>query len=93
MPTKLKFSPNKSYKISYDYMIQKVGDVTTEFYHFVRSAENQNSKGWAWVGTAGSKGHREFTVELDSAVDYRLIFGIHSKGAIRIENLNIAEAH
>ena len=94
VPETLKFAPNKSYKISYDYTVQKVGDGTTEFYHFVRPTENENSKGWeTWVEPAGSKGHKEFTVELDSAVDYKLIFGIHFKGAIRIENLNIAEAH
>lgn len=89
VPAKVKLEAGKAYKLSYDYTITKVGGEKTRFYHIFRTGSNYAmDKGLFWTAAAG-KGHKEFTATLGDFADYKLILGVESKGAIRIENLKI----
>lgn len=86
------FESGKSYSIAYDYAVVKVKDSSTEFYHLLRTgSDTDKDQGWeTWTDTAGTKGHKELTVN-PSETGYRLILGVHYGGAIRIENLKIED--
>ena len=90
IPAKVKFSPFKSYKISYDYKVQKNGGEKTRFYSSVRSSQSKGNKNGDWWAEApGKKGHKEYQVDIDEFSDYTLTFGVRFGGAIRIENLKM----
>lgn len=91
LPDKIKLESGKTYRLSYDYTVNKVGGDNTEFYHIFRTGVNYDlDKNEFWSAAVGSKGHKEFTVKLDGA-DYKFILGVRFKGAIRIENLRLEE--
>ena len=90
IPSKVRFIPFKSYKISYDYTVQNNGGETTRFYSGLRSPQSKVDKGGDWWAAApGKKGHREFQADIDELSDCRLMLGIRFGGAIRIENLKM----
>ena len=91
VPEKIKLEAGKSYRLSYDYTINKAANEKTQFYHIFRNgAEYSQDRQESWSAASGSKGHKEFTAKLDAA-GYRLILGVRNQGAIRIENLRVEE--
>ena len=95
VPGEITFAPGKTYTISYDYAVREVGD-GAHFYHFLKCDDSRNEdkvdKDAHWFETADTKGHKEFAVTIGDRADLRLVFGVFTKGSIRIENLKIEES-
>ncbi|MFZ4775930.1 MAG: hypothetical protein ACOYM3_11225 [Terrimicrobiaceae bacterium] len=95
VPANVKFVPGKRYSVSYDYTVRKLGDDSTRFYHFARHIKENGLKDLGveyWTDTEGGAGHKEveFTADPQSEA-YKVVLGVRFKGAVRIENLKIAE--
>ena len=93
-PAKIRLGTFKTYKVSYDYTIQKVGGKDSHFYTLLKSVSMAATMpggigGEWWTDRPGKSGHREIEFQTDAVSDYHLLLGMQFQGAIHIDNLKI----
>lgn len=91
--TKVKLEPNASYTIDFDYKITTPEDDGGFFYFFLRLTGDNwagHDQGWTqWTAADGDEGHKSISVDLEDFTNYRIVFGLHNKGGMVIDNLVI----
>ncbi|MCM3748352.1 hypothetical protein M3223_13430 [Paenibacillus pasadenensis] len=93
---KVAFEPNTTYKISFDYRINRASEQNGFYYFLARTLEgetySQNDKGFTlWKGQAGNSGSKTITLTTGPFQNYYLIWGLHYGGSLSIDNIRISK--
>ncbi|MEK4043349.1 RHS repeat domain-containing protein [Paenibacillus sp. FSL H8-0048] len=91
---KVKFEKNTTYQVTFSYRSVDMGPVESNryFYFLARSTDNTQDKGWTtWNDANGSRGSRTVTFTTANKENYYLIWGIHSGGALSIDDIEITK--
>lgn len=93
-PQRLVLKPKTTYRLEYAYRVTApLAGKNSTFYSLVRCGASISADvGWQrWQGTVGTSGQRSVIFTTGDHPDYRIIFGIRSRGGIRISNIAIRE--
>ncbi|QUL56312.1 RHS repeat protein [Paenibacillus tritici] len=93
-PNKVKFEKNTTYQVTFSY--QSIEMVPTGnhryFYFLARSTDHTEDKGWRdWNTISGTRGSQVVTFTTGNKENYYLIWGIHSGGALSIDEIEITK--
>lgn len=90
-PSKVKFEPNKQYKITFDYKVIEEPYAGGYFYMFMRSAKGpgQDRGEIRFAVKAGEKKTASVTFTVGENDDYSAIFGGRWNGCVSIDNIKI----
>ncbi|MBP2114947.1 RHS repeat domain-containing protein [Paenibacillus silagei] len=91
---KVKFEKNTTYQVTFSYRSVDMGPVDSNryFYFLARSTDNTQDKGWTtWNDANGTRGSRTVTFTTANKENYYLIWGIHSGGALSIDDIEITK--
>lgn len=90
---KVKLEPNKTYKVSFKYKVNRLSDQNGYFYFLVKSidwANSINSKGFTtWTGQIGEIGTKTVTFTTGDSYNYYLIWGLNYGGSLSIDDVKI----
>ncbi|QGQ98096.1 hypothetical protein EHS13_26015 [Paenibacillus psychroresistens] len=85
--------PNTNYNISFDYKILDK-PANTEIYYLFRSKSLQDAiKFTLMTAEPGVVKHIDQKVSIGDKTDYSLLFGIHNKGIVAVDNIHIMETN
>ncbi|MBH5320950.1 hypothetical protein I6N90_24500 [Paenibacillus sp. GSMTC-2017] len=89
---KLRFEPNTTYQVNFNYKVNRLSDRDGFFFFVARAPGGDYSKdrgNQSWTGKVGEVGSKTFTFTTGSAVDYYLIWGLHYGGSLSIDDIQI----
>jgi hypothetical protein len=93
-PNKLKFERNTTYTVTFFYKSVEMNssDSNRYFYFLARSTDFKDDKGWTvWNDSSGSSGSKTVTFTTGDKDNYFLIWGIHSGGALSIDDIQVSK--
>lgn len=91
---KIKFEKNTTYSVTFSYrsIHMDKADDKRFFYFLARSTDMKEDKGWTtWNDSSGSAGSKTITFTTGNKDNYFLIWGIHSGGALSIDDIQISK--